>query len=65
VTIALQAFESKGLIEKTRGSITVMDRGGLEESANGLYGPPESEYERLFAQGARSKSFNQVAPAQQ
>ena len=49
VTLALQAFENKGLIERTRGNITVTDRGGLQESANGFYGAPETEYERLFA----------------
>jgi Crp-like helix-turn-helix domain len=48
VTDALQVFENKGLIEKACGSITVKDRGGLEASVNGLYGPPEAEYERLF-----------------
>jgi len=49
VTGALQALESKGLIDTARGSITMKDRDGLEESANGLYGPPEAEFERLFA----------------
>jgi CRP-like cAMP-binding protein len=49
VTGALQALESKGLIDTARGSITMKDREGLEESANGLYGPPEAEFERLFA----------------
>jgi hypothetical protein len=49
VTGALQAFEGKGLIETARGRVTVKDRDGLEESANGLYGPPEAEFERLFA----------------
>jgi len=49
VTGALQALESKGLIDTARGSITMKDRDGLEEYANGLYGPPEAEFERLFA----------------
>ena len=48
VTSALQAFESKALIETARSSITVKDRDGLEEHANGLYGAPEAEFERLF-----------------
>jgi hypothetical protein len=38
VTVALQHFESTGLISTSRGSITIKDRDGLEESANGLYG---------------------------
>lgn len=49
VTGVLQAFEGKGLIATARGSVTVKDRDGLEESANGFYGPPEAEFERLFA----------------
>jgi len=48
VTEALQAFESKALLETARGSLTIKDREGLEECANGLYGSPEAEYERLF-----------------
>ena len=36
VTVALHALETKGLIETNRGSVTVHDRDGLEESANGL-----------------------------
>jgi CRP-like cAMP-binding protein len=51
VTMALKAFEDKGLIETARGRVTMKDRDGLEESANGLYGPPEAEFERLFAPG--------------
>jgi hypothetical protein len=49
VTVALQEFVHKGLIEAVGGSITILDREGLEECANGLYGMPESEFERLFA----------------
>jgi CRP-like cAMP-binding protein len=48
VTSALQAFENKALIETARGSVTLRDRDGLEEAANGLYGAPEAEFERLF-----------------
>jgi len=48
VSEALQAFEKRGLVETARRSVTIMDREGLEECANGLYGPPEAEYERLF-----------------
>jgi hypothetical protein len=48
VTVALQHFENGGLIVTHRGSVTIKDRDGLEESANGLYGAPEAEYERLF-----------------
>jgi CRP-like cAMP-binding protein len=48
VTIAVQHFETQGLISSAKGSITIEDRDGLQEEANGLYGVPEAEYERLF-----------------
>ena len=48
VTIALQHFEDKGVVQTARGAVTVRDRDGLEECANGLYGVPEAELERLF-----------------
>jgi len=49
VTIALNELEANGLIATARGCVTVRDRDGLEECANGLYGIPEAEFERLFA----------------
>jgi CRP-like cAMP-binding protein len=49
VTVALQHFESRALIATSRGEIIITDRDGLEESANGLYGTPEAESERLFS----------------
>lgn len=54
VTIALQHLEAKGCISTSRGSITIKDRDGLEESANGFYGVPEAEFERLFARSAKN-----------
>jgi hypothetical protein len=48
VTLALGHLEGRGLIETARGSITILDRQGLEERANGLYGVPEAEFERVF-----------------
>ena len=48
VTAALHQLERSGLIATTRGCVTVCDRQGLEESANGLYGVPEAEFKRLF-----------------
>ncbi len=47
VTIALQALSSNGLISTNRGLITVIDRRGLKAAANGIYGIPEDEYQRL------------------
>ena len=48
VSVALQAFEDQGLVSLARGSVTILDRDGMEEKANGLYGVPEAEFERLF-----------------
>lgn len=48
VSVALQSFESQGLVSVARGSVTILDRDGIEEKANGLYGIPESEMERVF-----------------
>jgi CRP-like cAMP-binding protein len=48
VTAALHQLEFSALISTARGCVTVLDREGLEESANGLYGVPEAEFERLF-----------------
>jgi CRP-like cAMP-binding protein len=38
VTTALGHFESKGVVATMRGAVTTMDREGLEQCANGLYG---------------------------
>jgi CRP-like cAMP-binding protein len=48
ITGALQGFDAKGLIERARSSVVINDRDGLVEAANGLYGPPEAEFKRLF-----------------
>jgi len=48
VTTALHQLEKSALISTKRGCVTVLDRDGLEKSANGLYGAPEAEFERLF-----------------
>jgi CRP-like cAMP-binding protein len=53
VTTALQEAEKRGLIAAKRSCITVIDRHGIEACANGLYGPPEEEYERLFSPRAK------------
>jgi CRP-like cAMP-binding protein len=48
VTVALHILEGAGLIRSTRGLLTVLDRQGLESVADGSYGVPEAEYERLI-----------------
>lgn len=48
VTVALHELEGKGLIRSTRNRVRIIDRAGLERTANGFYGAPEDEYRRLF-----------------
>jgi CRP-like cAMP-binding protein len=48
VTVALKELEKRGLIQVGRGIVSIIDREGLETSANGIYGRPEAEYRRLF-----------------
>jgi CRP-like cAMP-binding protein len=54
VTVALHILEGKGLIRSNRGEVIILDRDGLMELADGSYGVPEREYERLF-RGERPK----------
>jgi CRP-like cAMP-binding protein len=68
VTEALHGLTEKGLLSQARGKIVVIDRDGLMERANGFYGVPEAEYERLLGasdliapQKNRSES-GQVSP---
>jgi len=53
VTEAVHGLSNRGLIDHNRGNIVVIDREGLIERANGLYGIPESEYQRLLGRQAR------------
>ena len=53
VTTATHLLESRGLIRAIRGSIEILDRAGLEECAEGIYGVPEAEYERLVGVSPR------------
>jgi hypothetical protein len=48
VTVALHVLESQSLIKATRTLIRVLDRRGLHAAANGFYGIPEAEYDRLI-----------------
>jgi CRP-like cAMP-binding protein len=48
VTTALSLLEDKGLITPRRGAIAINDREGLKRAANGAYGAPEAEWQRLF-----------------
>jgi hypothetical protein len=44
----MQVLEGEHAIKADRGRITVRDRGLLQEHADGCYGLPEVEYERLL-----------------
>jgi CRP-like cAMP-binding protein len=52
VTTALHQLEKSALISTARDCVTVLDQGGLIESANGLYGVPEAEFDRLFSRSS-------------
>ena len=49
VTTALSLLEDKGLITPRRGAISINDRDGLKLIANGAYGSPEAEWNRIFS----------------
>jgi CRP-like cAMP-binding protein len=49
VTEATHELARQGLIDNSRGKITIVDRKGLERLAGRFYGIPESEYSRLVA----------------
>jgi len=48
VTRALTLLAENGLISVDRGQITILNRKGLERSADGAYGVAEVEFKRLF-----------------
>jgi CRP-like cAMP-binding protein len=48
VTVALKMLEQDGMVQVRRGGITITDRLGLEECANGAYGTAEAELRRLM-----------------
>jgi CRP-like cAMP-binding protein len=48
VADAIHALEGRGMIRSERGQIEVIDREGMIEWADGCYGVPEREYERLL-----------------
>jgi CRP-like cAMP-binding protein len=48
VTVALHVLEGKGLIKSNRAELIILDREGLIGFAEGAYGVPEREYQRLM-----------------
>ena len=55
VTLAAQKLVAKGLIKSVRGTMTVLDRPGLEQAVCECYEVVNTEYNRLLGRGiARS-----------
>lgn len=51
VTSALALLEEQNLVRARRGAIIVRDRSRLIETANGCYGAPEAELDRILPGG--------------
>ncbi|MBC7797347.1 MAG: Crp/Fnr family transcriptional regulator, partial [Pyrinomonadaceae bacterium] len=56
VTMAAKKLAEKGLIKNVRGSITLLDRQGLEATVCECYGVVNAEYNRLLSRGI-SRTF--------
>jgi hypothetical protein len=48
VSTILHGFQTRGLIHQERGSITVVDRPGLQQAACECYGTLREKYEKLL-----------------
>jgi CRP-like cAMP-binding protein len=48
VTTTIHQLEGRGLIRATRGCIEILDRDGMKDCAEDIYGTPETEYQRLI-----------------
>lgn len=57
ITLAAKKLAAKKLIKNTRGTMAVIDRQGLENSACECYGIVNIEYNRLLGRGI-SRTFN-------
>jgi CRP-like cAMP-binding protein len=53
ITVTLHELEGQGLIRAARNRVHILDRDGLRRAANGFYGIPEAEYDRLIGFAAR------------
>jgi hypothetical protein len=56
VTLAAQRLAKKNLIKNVRGTITVIDRQGLEDAVCECYEVVNTEYNRLLGRGM-SRTF--------
>lgn len=48
ITLAAQKLATRGLISNSRGTMTVVDRDGLEDAACECYGVVKTEYDRIL-----------------
>jgi len=48
VTVALQGLGQRGVVERQRGRVTIVDRQALLDLAGDYYGTAEAEHARLF-----------------
>ena len=48
VTSSLHVLQGHGLIETSRGFVTILNRAALEAFAGDAYGGPEAEYRQLL-----------------
>ena len=64
VTVTLHLLEGKGLLRSNRGHVIILDRDGLEQTANGSYGLAENEYARLLGQDYRLRGGVRRRPSQ-
>jgi CRP-like cAMP-binding protein len=55
VTAAAGALQRAGLIRYSRGTVTILDRRGLQRRACECYGLSAREFDRLLGVGARRK----------
>jgi CRP-like cAMP-binding protein len=57
ITLAAQKLAKRKLISNTRGTVTVLDRQGLEAAACECYAIVNTEYDRLLGRGI-TRTFN-------
>ncbi len=57
VTVGMQALAADGAIRASRGRVAIINRERLIQISRGSYGPPETEYRRLFG-GSFGRSVN-------
>ena len=55
VSVAADALRARGLIQYSRGKVTVTDRVGLEDAACECYGIVQGHHERLLGHGAEPR----------